>query len=116
MVRIRRRRTRDVCAAAAARADIRRRRALGVAAMRRRREERRKRLCADRLGHRQLLDLRRVVDQVLFGAALEIERARVCVGCGCVGGSFSPGTFDGGAGPHLIGQIGSPVRRLNEYT
>ncbi len=34
------------------------------------------------------------------------------VGCGCIFDSFSPGTFDCGAGRISIGQIGSPVCRL----
>ena len=36
------------------------------------------------------------------------------VGNGCVGDSFSPGTFDCGTGRISIGQIGSPVWRLYE--
>ena len=33
---------------------------------------------------------------------------------GCTGESFSPGTFDCGTGLSTMGQIGSPVSRLNE--
>ena len=66
------------------------------------------------LGERQLLDLRRVVDQVRLRFAPGTRTAPAWSGCGCVGASFSPGTFDGGTGFISIGQIGSPVCRLNE--
>ena len=81
--------------------------------MRRRLEQRRQQVEFGAPFERQLLDLGRVVDEVRFVASLEVERRRL----GRMRlrrGSFSPGTFDCGAGRISIGQIGSPVWRLKE--
>ena len=65
---------RDVRAATAAGADVRRALALLVAAMRRRGKQGREQIEFPRALERQLPDLRRVVDQVRLGAALEVVR------------------------------------------